>query len=196
MEFVTRILTSTVVFSVLYIALDATVVFAFNPIQFYFLPEGNPYSSLLFLPFALRVFATSLLGAEAIPGLFIGMLASSHYLWGVNDLEMLIALSAVGGFCTWIVFMAIAALGVDAFYLANRNNVPPLNTYLIAGLIVATIDAFLMIAILEVFGKLHHISLTYASFVIGALSGLVVGWYLAQRSLPLINRLFRSGEVE
>jgi len=65
-----------------------------------------------------------------------------------------------------------------------------------AGLIVATLDAFLMIAVLEAFGKAHQISLTYASFVIGALSGLIVGWYLAQASLPLVNRLFRSDRAE
>ena len=180
----------------LYITLDAIVVLVFNPIQFHLLPGISPYSSLIYLPFALRVLGTSLLGKEAIPGLFIGMLTSSHYLWSVNDIEMLLALSLIGGFSTWLVFRAIAPLGVDAFYLADRTQVPPLNTYLMAGLLVATLDAFLMIAVLEAFGKAHQISLTYASFVLGALSGLVVGWYLAKAGLPLVNRLFRSDGAE
>lgn len=196
MALIKRTLISTLVITALYITLDAIVVFVFNPIQFHFLPGISPFSSLIYLPFALRVFGTSLLGKEAIPGLFIGMLTSSHYLWSVNDIEMLLALSLIGGFSTWLVFRAIAPLGVDAFYLADRTQVPPLNTYLMAGLIVATLDAFLMIAVLEAFGKAHQISLTYASFVIGALSGLIVGWYLAQASLPLVNRLFRSDRAE
>lgn len=196
MALIKRTLISTLVITALYITLDAIVVFVFNPIQFHFLPGISPFSSLIYLPFALRVFGTSLLGKEAIPGLFIGMLTSSHYLWSVNDIEMLLALSLIGGFSTWLVFRAIAPLGVDAFYLADRTQVPPLNTYLMVGLIVATLDAFLMIAVLEAFGKAHQISLTYASFVIGALSGLIVGWYLAQASLPLVNRLFRSDRAE
>ena len=196
MALIKRTLISTLVITALYITLDAIVVFVFNPIQFHFLPGISPFSSLIYLPFALRVFGTSLLGKEAIPGLFIGMLTSSHYLWSVNDIEMLLALSLIGGFSTWLVFRAIAPLGVDAFYLADRTQVPPLNTYLMAGLIVATLDAFLMIAVLEAFGKANQISLTYASFVIGALSGLIVGWYLAQASLPLVNRLFRSDRAE
>lgn len=196
MSLLRRSLTSTLLIAALYIALDAIVVFLFNPIQFHFLPGISPYSSLIYLPFALRVFGTSLLGKEAIPGLFIGMLASSHYFWGVNNVEMLLALSFIGGFSTWLVFRAIAPLGVDAFYLEDRTQVPPLNTYLVAGLFVATLDAFLMVAVLEAFGKVHQASLTYASFVLGALSGLVVGWYLAQASLPLVNRLFRSDRAE
>ena len=73
MSLIRRSLTSTLLIAALYIALDAIVVFLFNPIQFHVLPEISPYSSLIYLPFALRVFGTSLLGKEAIPGLFIGM---------------------------------------------------------------------------------------------------------------------------
>lgn len=189
-----RLMVVTFVIAGLYLILDAVVVFVFNPIQSLFLPDITRYSSLVYLPFALRVLSTSLLGAEAIPGLFIGMLVSSLCLWGVSEPDLLLSLSLVGSLSTWLVFRAIAPLGVDAFYLASRPDTPPLNTYLLAGLLTAMLDAFLMIAVLESDAKIKHVASNYASLVIGALSGLVLGWYLGRLFLPLVNRVFRPDE--
>lgn len=184
-----RLLGLTIVVAILYIALDAIVVFGANPIQAYFLPELTEYSSLIFLPFALRIFTTSLLGAAAIPGLFLGMVTSSYFLWGVTDTSLLLLISLFGSVNTWLVFRALVPLGINAFYTAKEDDVPQLNTYLIVGMVTALIDAFLMIAILETEVRIRLVSIHYASFVIGSLSGLVLGWLLARLALPLVNRL-------
>lgn len=190
MSYVKRLFASTLIVAALYITLDAVVVFGLNPIQAVFLPEITEYSSLIFLPFALRVFATSLIGAAAIPGLFVGMVISSYFLWGVTDSSLLIALSLLGSTNTWIVFRSLVPLGINAFYTANEDEAPRLNTYLIVGLVTALIDAFLMTALIETAIGIRHVSVHYASFVIGSLSGLIVGWLLARLALPVLNYFY------
>ena len=185
-----RLLITSIIIAGLYIALDAIVVFGLNPIQSMFLPEITTYSSLIFLPFSLRIFSTSLVGADAIPGLFLGMIFSSYFLWGVTDISLLLAISVLGSVNTWVVFRALVPLGINAFYTTIEKDMPKLNTYLIVGLVTAMLDGFLMTALLEAETDIQNVSIHYASFSIGGLAGLVVGWLLARLLLPVLNRFY------
>jgi hypothetical protein len=77
--------------AVLYTAAFGLVVFVLNPLQSLVLPEVTNFASLVFVPHGLRVMATVVMGARAIPGLFLGALYSTHFIWGMESL----ALSAV-----------------------------------------------------------------------------------------------------
>lgn len=183
-----RLLITSIVIAGLYIALDAIVVFGLNPIQSIFLPDITTYSSLIFLPFSLRIFSTSLVGADAIPGLFLGMVFSSYFFWGVADISLLLVISLFGSVNTWVVFRTLSHLGINAFYTTAEKNMPQLNTYLIVGLVTAMVDGFLMTALLETEARIQNVTIHYASFTIGGLAGLVVGWLLARLLLPVLNR--------
>ena len=185
-----RLLITSIIIAGLYIALDAIVVFGLNPIQSMFLPEITTYSSLIFLPFSLRIFSTSLVGADAIPGLFLGMMFSSYFFWGVTDISLLLAISVLGSVNTWVVFRALSHLGINAFYTTTEKEMPRLNTYLIVGLVTAMLDGFLMATVLETKAGIQHVTIHYASFSIGSLAGLVVGWLLARLLLPILNRFY------
>ena len=183
-----RLLITSVIIAGLYITLDAIVVFGLNPIQSIFLPDITTYSSLIFLPFSLRIFSTSLVGADAIPGLFLGMVFSSYFFWGVADISLLLVISLFGSVNTWVVFRTLSHLGINAFYTTAEKNMPQLNTYLIVGLVTAMVDGFLMTALLETEARIQNVTIHYASFTIGGLAGLVVGWLLARLLLPVLNR--------
>jgi hypothetical protein len=183
-----RLLITSIIIAGLYITLDAIVVFGLNPIQSIFLPDITTYSSLIFLPFSLRIFSTSLVGADAIPGLFLGMVFSSYFFWGVADISLLLVISLFGSVNTWVVFRTLSHLGINAFYTTAEKNMPQLNTYLIVGLVTAMVDGFLMTALLETEARIQNVTIHYASFTIGGLAGLVVGWLLARLLLPVLNR--------
>ena len=183
-----RLLITSIIIAGLYITLDAIVVFGLNPIQSMFLPDITTYSSLIFLPFSLRIFSTSLVGADAIPGLFLGMVFSSYFFWGVADISLLLVISLFGSVNTWVVFRTLSHLGINAFYTTAEKNMPQLNTYLIVGLVTAMVDGFLMTALLETEARIQNVTIHYASFTIGGLAGLVVGWLLARLLLPVLNR--------
>ena len=185
-----RLLITSIIIAGLYITLDAIVVFGLNPIQSIFLPDITTYSSLIFLPFSLRIFSTSLVGADAIPGLFLGMVFSSYFFWGVADISLLLVISLFGSVNTWVVFRTLSHLGINAFYTTAEKNMPQLNTYLIVGLVTAMVDGFLMTALLETEARIQNVTIHYASFTIGGLAGLVVGWLLARLLLPVLNRFY------
>ena len=79
-------------------------------------------------------------------------------------------------------------LRINAFYTTAEKNMPQLNTYLIVGLVTAMVDGFLMTALLETEARIQNVTIHYASFTIGGLAGLVVGWLLARLLLPVLNR--------
>lgn len=185
-----RLLITSIIIAGLYITLDAIVVFGLNPIQSILLPDITTYSSLIFLPFSLRIFSTSLVGADAIPGLFLGMVFSSYFFWGVADISLLLVISLFGSVNTWVVFRTLSHLGINAFYTTAEKNMPQLNTYLIVGLVTAMVDGFLMTALLETEARIQNVTIHYASFTIGGLAGLVVGWLLARLLLPVLNRFY------
>lgn len=180
-------LLATIVVTLLFILADSAVVFVTNPIQAIWFSDVTAYASLFYLPAAVRIFSTSLLGSKAIPGLFLGMLLSSHYLWGVDDLELLITLSIMGALVTWVTFRVLALLGIDPFYLNTSDSLPSLNTFFIAAISVATVDAFFLCAILEQDKKITHIMLHFAAFAMGDLIGFLIGLLIIKCGMPIFR---------
>jgi len=190
-----RILSSTVIITLLYLLADSFVVFVANPIQGIWFPNVTEYASLVFLPAAVRLFSTSLLGSEAIPGLFLGMLISSHYLWGVNDIQLLLILSVIGGLVSWVTMRALVPFGLDAFYLTPSSVMPSLRTYLLASVMVALADAFLLCAVLETNQQIVQIMLHFAAFAIGDVIGVIAGWVIIKYGM-LVFRYLKGSRAD
>ena len=157
----------------------AIVVFVFNPIQALVFPEITHVASLCFLPHGIRVIATAVLGARAIPGLFVGAVFSTHFIWGIQNPEVYLLISVISSGVCWVVFESLRGLKLNAFYLDISKQMPEFHTLLLVGIICSVANSFLMSAVLELTGNIQRITLTMAAYALGDTIGLIVSWMIA-----------------
>lgn len=145
-----------------------------TPLQQALLPQITAFASLLFLPHGVRVFATSLAGGRAVPGLVLGELAGNLMFWGpFPSAGVLLAVSLASGSVTWLAFEGLRALRIHAYYLKTTDEPPAYQHLLLAGIMASVANAFLVTAILE--GEISGGSVTriLAAFVTGDITGLL-----------------------
>lgn len=166
--------------AVLYAGSFGLVVYVLNPIQAIFLPEVTKFASLMFIPHGLRVMATVVMGAWAVPGLFLGALYSAVFIWGIESLELAILISLISSSVAWLTLEGLKAFRIDAFYLSKKDRMPAFRTILLAGLICSFANSFLLGTVLELSGNIQRVTYTMAAIAIGDMVGLIAGWWLAK----------------
>lgn len=179
----------TAIIFAIYLAAAAISFFVFNPLQTMLLPEISAYASLVFLPHGVRVFATTVLRARAIPGLFLGALVSNYMIWGITEPVLLLLLSGSSAVVCWVVFEGLYALRINAYYLSANAQVPPLHTILLAGIFCSFLNSFVLTTILESTRSIAHITLTMAALAVGDMVGLMVSWVIAFIGLKFFTEL-------
>ena len=157
-----------------------------TPVQAELLPELTRFASLLFLPHGIRVFATSLVGARSVPGLVLGELVGNYVFWSVGGIGPLLYVSLASGTITYVVFEALKAARVNAYYLQVTSEPPPLHTFILAGALASAANAFLVTAIMEGGMSIGHVTATLAAFMTGDLTGLLAVIMIARLVMPII----------
>lgn len=157
------------------------------PVQRTVAPEISAFACLLFLPHGIRVFATSLLGAKAVPGLVLGALAGGYLFWGLRDPQALILVALISGVTTWAVFEGLRSLQFNPFYINVTDEPPPFQTLLLAGIIAAAANAFLLASMVEGRVSAGQVTTLLAAYVTGDVTGLLVIMILA----PWLVRFLR-----
>lgn len=122
---------------------------AIMPVQRRFAPDISAFACLLYLPHGIRIFATSLLGGKAVPGLVLSALAGGYLFWDLRDPQTLVLTALVGGVTTWAVFEGLRALQFNPFYINVTDEPPPFQTLLLAGIIASAVNAFLLASMVE-----------------------------------------------
>lgn len=160
---------------------------AVMPLQRRVLPEVSQFACLLFLPHGIRVFATSLLGGKAVPGLVLGALAGGYLFWGLRDPQTLVLAALVGGVTTWVVFEGLRALQFNPFYINVTDEPPPFQTLLLAGIIASAANAFLLASMAEGRVDAGQVTTLIAAYIAGDVTGLLVVMIAA----PWVMRLVK-----
>jgi hypothetical protein len=183
------LLRTSAVIVLLVIATNAVVVFALNPVQALFLPDLSHATSLVFLPYGLKILATVVLRFKAVPGLVVGSAIATVLVWRISDPYTIILLSLIAGMTPWLVFELIKAMRIEVFFEHYHENLPSLHNILGAALICSAVNAVLMDVTLTLLGH-ENDRLAIAAFVIGDCMGLVVAWTLAKSGLDLLRKIY------
>jgi len=157
------------------------------PVQRQVAPSISAFACLLFLPHGVRVFATSLLGARAVPGLVLAGLAGGYLFWGLRDPGALILAAMISGVTTWAVFEGLRSLQFNAFYINVTDEPPAFQTLLLAGIIAAAANAFLLVSMVEGQVSAGRVTTLLAAYVTGDVTGLLAVMLVA----PLLVRFLR-----
>ena len=156
------------------------------PVQRELLPEITAYSSLVFLPHGVRVFATALVGVRAIPGLLLAELAGNYLLWNVTEPPALLLTSLIGGLVCWLAFEMLRRMRVNAYYLNEDPVPPPLHSFLLAGMAASVVNAFLRASVFEEKIPPGDVTGVIAACVTGDVTGLLLFIILAKVVMFLI----------
>lgn len=147
---------------------------AIMPVQRRFAPDISAFACLLYLPHGIRIFATSLLGGKAVPGLVLSALAGGYLFWDLRDPQTLVLTALVGGVTTWAVFEGLRALQFNPFYIKVTDEPPPFQTLLLAGIIASAVNAFLLASMVEGQVDAGQVTTLIAAYVTGDVTGLLV----------------------
>jgi hypothetical protein len=183
------LLRTTGVIALLVIVTNAVVVFALNPVQALFLPSLSQATSLVFLPYGLKILATVVLRFKAVPGLVVGSAIATVLIWRIPDPFTIILLSLIAGLVPWLIFELLKAMRIEVFFECYHENLPPLQNILGAALICSAVNAVLMDVTLTLLGQ-ENDRLAIAAFVIGDCMGLVVAWVLAKSGLDMLRKIY------
>lgn len=167
----------------LYLLGNLASVYIFHPVQAALFPQLTELVSLLFLPHGVRVLATIVLGAKAIPGLAIATVVALIYLYDCRDIQLLILIPLISGCVPWIVLRCLRFFGTNAFYLNADEGLPAFATLLKAGIVCSLANSFLTTSLLESAGDITNITLTMAAYAVGDITGLIASWLLANAVL-------------
>lgn len=166
--------------AVLYTAAFGLVVFVLNPLQALAFPEVTGFASLVFIPHGLRVMATVVMGARAIPGLFLGSLYSTYFIWGIESLALSLVIALISSTVAWIALAGLGSVGVNAYYLNRKSGLPAFRTIFLAGILCSFANSFLMAMVLEMTGNIQRVTYTMAAIAIGDTVGLIACFWLAR----------------
>ena len=159
-----------------------------TPLQHALIPEVTAYASLLFLPHGIRVLATSLVGAMAIPGMILAELLGNYWFWGIDSAGPLIVVSVASGTATWLVFEGLRQVRVNAYYINVTSEPPPFHILLLAGILASATNAFLVTAIMEGGMTVGHVTSILAAYMTGDITGLLAIMIAAKYVMPLVSR--------
>ena len=176
---------TTAILFAIYPASYILVAVVIAPAQAALLPGISAFASLLFLPHGVRVLAASLLGVKSIPAVVLGELAGNYLFWPPTDPVTLVMSALIAGSVTWVVFEALRALDVNAFYRHLTDEPPSFHTLLLAGIIASAANAFLLTSLVAGNMDGSKVLTLMAAFVLGDVTGLLamvaLAHYMMQR---------------
>lgn len=178
--------TTTLVIFGLYFLAYFLVWAVITPVQNAVIPDITRYASLLFLPHGIRVFATSLVGARSIPGLLIAEFVGNYIFWDLQGMLPLLVVSTASGTVTYLVFQVLKAAGANAYYLPETSRPPPLQTFMLAGILASAANGFLVTTIMEGGMSTGHVTSVLAAFMTGDVTGLIAVIMIAKLVMPII----------
>ena len=191
---ISDLITTTLVIFGLYFLAYFVVWAVITPVQQAVIPEITKYASLLFLPHGVRVFATSLVGKRSIPGLLLAEFVGNYIFWDVPGWIPLLVVSTASGTVTYIVFEALKAARVNAYYLQVTSEPPPLHTFILAGVLASAANAFLVTTIMEGGMSVGQVTTILAAFMTGDVTGLIAVIMIAKLVMPIITARMRHGD--
>jgi len=159
-----------------------------TPLQHSLIPEITAYASLLFLPHGIRVLATSLVGAMAIPGMNLAELLGNYWFWGIDSVVPLVAVSIASGTVTWLVFEGLRNVRINGYYINVTSEPPPFHVFLLAGILASTANAFLVTAIMEGGMTVGHVTPILAAYVTGDTTGLLAIMIATKHVMPFVGQ--------
>lgn len=185
------ILVSFIVFDLYF--LTYFLVWAFvTPLQKDLLPIVTEYASFFYLPHGVRVIATAVMGARAVPPLILAEVGGNYLFWGMTDPLLLLAVSVVGGVITWVAFHGLYSFGVNSYYLSSVEKMPRLMTLLLAGLVTSVLNGFVLTAILERDMRIGEVTQVMAAYIVGDMTGLLLVILLIKLTLRFLPAGFRD----
>lgn len=188
------LITTTLVIFGLYFLAYFLVWAVITPVQQEVIPEVTKFASLLFLPHGIRVFATSLIGRRSIPGLCLAEFVGNYIFWNLHDMVPLLAVSTASGTITYVVFEALKAARINAYYLQVTSEPPPLHTFILAGVLASAANAFLVTTIMEGGMTIGEVMPVLAAFMTGDVTGLLAVIMIARFAMPIITSGMPKGE--
>ena len=188
------LVTTTLVIFGLYFLAYFLVWAVITPIQNAVIPQITEYASLLFLPHGIRVFATSLVGKRSIPGLLLAEFVGNYSFWDVHGWIPLLVVSTASGTITYIVFEALKAARVNAYYLQVTSEPPPLHTFILAGVLASAANGFLVTTIMEGGMTIGEVTSVLAAFMTGDVTGLLAVIMIARLVMPIITAQMQRGD--
>lgn len=188
------LITTTLVIFGLYFLAYFLVWAVITPVQQAVIPEITKYASLLFLPHGIRVFATSLIGKKSILGLLLAEFVGNYIFWDVGGVIPLLVVSTASGTVTYIVFEALKAARINAYYLHVTSHPPPLHTFMLAGILASVANGFLVTTIMEGGMTIGQVTSVLAAFMTGDVTGLIAVIMLAKLVMPIITARMQRGD--
>ena len=179
--------TTAAVFSIYFFAYFL-VWAVITPLQNTLIPEITAYASLLFLPHGIRVLATSLVGAMAIPGMILAELLGNYWFWGIDSVVPLVVVSVASGTVTWLVFEGLRSVRINAYYINVTSEPPPFHVLLLAGILASAANAFFVTAIMEGGMTVGHVTPILAAYMTGDITGLLAIMIAAKYVMPLVDQ--------
>lgn len=191
---ISDVLTTTLVIFGLYFLAYFVVWAVITPLQNAVIPEITKYASLLFLPHGIRVFATSLVGPKSIIGITLAEFVGNYIFWDVHGWIPLLVVSTASGTVTYIVFEALKAAKVNAYYLKVTSQPPPLHTFMLAGVLASAANGFLVTTIMEGGMSVGQVTTIFAAFMTGDVTGLIAVIMIAKLVMPIITARMQRGD--
>lgn len=93
-----------------------------------------------------------------------------------------------------MVFEALKAARVNAYYLEVTSQPPPLHTFMLAGVLASAANAFLVTTIMEGGMTIGQVTSVLAAFMTGDVTGLIAVIMIAKLVMPIINARMRQGD--
>lgn len=182
---------ASAVVALLYVISHGVVGTVITPVQAELIPDVTKYASFFYLPHGVRVIATAVLGAAAIPALIVGEVVGNFLFWDIADPTMLLVISVIGGILPWLGFELLRSFGISAYYLHTADKMPPLRMLLLAGFVASLLNGFVLTAIFEHSMEIGNVTQVMAAYVVGDMTGFLLVIILIKiwlRFLPLSFR--------
>jgi len=162
------------------------------PVERVLLAEHRGITSLLFLPHAVRVLSTVIVGPKAFFVLFPTILASGYFLFesygGVMSMPLIVD-AAIGAGCAPIAYLAVkwAYRNTADFKLTLMNW----RMVLLIGAVASVLNSVMRVTLLGNTKTLSEVIQEATFLLVGDMTGLMVGLVV----LVFIFRLVRRGQI-
>ena len=152
-----------------------------------------PYvASLVFLPHAVRVLSTVIVGPKIFFVLFPTILVSGYFLFDSYEgglTRLLVMDAAIGAACSPLAYLFVKWINRNTpeFQLTLLNW----RTVFLIGAIASVLNSLMRVTLLNELDQLHDIVNAVAKVIIGDMAGLAIGLV----ALVFLFRLVRRGRI-
>ena len=169
---------------VAYILSYGVVTFVILPLQSVFLPELSRSVCLVFLPSGVKMFAILAFGEFILPALLISSLFCDHFFWGIDNINLLAAVTACGIGVYYLVIEISSKLGVDIYLPDDFSKIPNPRQILLLGMFASSLNGILSSAILADFTAYQDGGVVAMMYLLGDTVGLLaftaIAWLVSK----------------